>query len=305
MHADPTTLREAASATEPISELTATVRRVLRRTGLSHLVSRRAWLARRYLTGDGLEIGALNNPVPLPRGARARYVDVASRQDSIRKFPALRPGDVVEVAYLTDGFSLNTVPSDRFDFVIANQLLEHAPNPIGALQQWWRVLRDCGILFCSVPIAGRGVDRGRPATSYQHMLDDWRMQAAGRRADVKERNSAHYREWVLLCEPNSSGQPPPAGAALKRRVTNLSDRQADIHFHTFTLDSVRELFTRLAGEPLPGLQILQIREAGNEVVAVVKKQRHASEAAAGAASGTRMVAAQPPPPAGGSIDSAP
>jgi ubiquinone/menaquinone biosynthesis C-methylase UbiE len=33
------------------------------------------------------------------------------------------------------------------DFVIANHLLEHLPDPIGALKEWYRVLRAGGTLF--------------------------------------------------------------------------------------------------------------------------------------------------------------
>jgi hypothetical protein len=40
-------------------------------------------LARRYLSGDGLEIGALTAPLRTPPGVTVRYVDRLSREDLI------------------------------------------------------------------------------------------------------------------------------------------------------------------------------------------------------------------------------
>ena len=48
---------------------------VLRATARDDLAGYRADLARRYLRGEGIEIGALHRPVRLPRAAHVRYVD--------------------------------------------------------------------------------------------------------------------------------------------------------------------------------------------------------------------------------------
>ena len=44
-------------------------------------------LARRFLHGEGLEIGALHLPLPVPRGARVRYVDRMDRDALVREYP--------------------------------------------------------------------------------------------------------------------------------------------------------------------------------------------------------------------------
>src|SRR5437763_15908927 len=60
-------------------------------------VRRRVALARLYLRGEGIEIGALHNPLPLPRRAKARYVDRLSVADLRRQYPDLRDKPLVKV----------------------------------------------------------------------------------------------------------------------------------------------------------------------------------------------------------------
>ncbi len=46
-------------------------------------------LAKRYLHGSGLEIGALHNPLPLPPDATVRYVDRMDCAGLCRHYPEL------------------------------------------------------------------------------------------------------------------------------------------------------------------------------------------------------------------------
>lgn len=112
------------------------VRPISRFLGLSQILSPRTMLARKYLSGKGLEVGAMNAPVRLPRNTTVQYVDIATREESIQKFPELDPSDIVDIDYIANGFTLQGVPDGQFDFLIANHVLEHSPNPIGVLVRW-------------------------------------------------------------------------------------------------------------------------------------------------------------------------
>src|SRR5437868_3016790 len=54
-------------------------------------------VANAYLWGEGIEVGALSNPLPPPPGARVKYVDRMSVDDLRRQYPELASYDLVPV----------------------------------------------------------------------------------------------------------------------------------------------------------------------------------------------------------------
>src|SRR5207249_5036937 len=54
-------------------------------------------IARRYLRGTGIEIGALHNPLRLPRGVDVRYVDRMTVPELRRHYPELAGGPLAGV----------------------------------------------------------------------------------------------------------------------------------------------------------------------------------------------------------------
>jgi SAM-dependent methyltransferase len=247
----------------------------LRRLGLSRYFYPRDRLAYKYLRGNGLEIGALNQPVTLPRAAKAEYLDVASREDlfRLRYFDGLKITEMVEVNHVGNGFLLEGLPSDHFDFLIANHVLEHSPDPIGVLENWFRVLKPSGILFCSVPIASRCFDRGRPVATFEHILGDYQSYRSGNVEAISTRNREHYLEWVGVSEPGGaeSELPHVPGEAPERRAARLQAKEEGIHFHAFDRDSFQELFAKLGEDVFPGSRVLEVVESGIETIALVRK----------------------------------
>jgi hypothetical protein len=57
----------------------------------------RAAIARRFIQGSGIEIGALHNPLRMPRGAQVRYVDRMPVAELRRQYPELEGEELVEV----------------------------------------------------------------------------------------------------------------------------------------------------------------------------------------------------------------
>src|SRR5690349_4069177 len=85
----------------------------------------RLQLANRHLAGEGIEIGALHKPLPLPSGAAVRYVDRMSVRDLRSHYPELAGWKLVEPHIIDNGETLATVPDNSVDFVIANHFIEH------------------------------------------------------------------------------------------------------------------------------------------------------------------------------------
>jgi SAM-dependent methyltransferase len=228
-------------------------------------------LAARYLRGEGLEIGALHLPLPVRAGVRVRYVDRATREESIATFPELDPAAIVPVDYLTNGFTLESVADASQDFVIANHVLEHSSNPLGALASWGRVLRRDGVLFVSVPVAADCFDRLRAITTLAHLIDDEALCRAGDVAAFRAKSREHYREYIELAEPIAFAQHgwPLTRAEERAARVDLMDRQGDeIHFHTFTRTSLAELARHFAGERF---EVLRVEEHHQEIAAILCK----------------------------------
>jgi SAM-dependent methyltransferase len=238
-------------------------------------LSKRDKLSHKYLRGEGLEIGALAAPLRVFHGARVRYLDNTTRADSIAKFPELAPESIVEPEYLCDGFTMATVPAASQDFLIANHVLEHAPDPIGVLRAWLRVLRPGKIVYVSVPVIDECFDRGRVVTSVEHMLEDFQLSTQGRGDALRERNKEHYAEWLTISLPaiqRGRGQPAdaPSPEALAHEVDDWSDRNAEIHFHTFTCASLRRLLERITTSDVLDASLVRIVDCGVELIAILR-----------------------------------
>jgi SAM-dependent methyltransferase len=252
------------------------LKRALEMSGLEWFtLSRREKVAWRFLRGDGLEVGALSTPLRVFHGARVKYVDNTTREANIAKFPELSPDSLVEPHYLCDGFTLEAVATASHDFLVANHVLEHAPNPVAVLRAWLRVLRPGGVVYVTVPVVGECFDRGRPVTAVEHLFEDFEIASGGRDDAMRERNKAHYTEWLTISLPainRDQGRRAEALSpeALAREVDDWNSRNVEIHFHTFTAGSFRQLLERVVASDTRGASVAAIVDSKYEVIAVVR-----------------------------------
>lgn len=246
------------------------------RTRFHRRANARALMARRHLRGEGIEIGAMHFPLPPHRGMKVKYVDNTSLEDNLLRFPELRGLKLVRPDYIEDGFTLASLSDASQDFIIANHVLEHSPNPIAALANWTRVLRPGGSMLLSVPIAANCFDRGRKLTSLEHMQEDNRVDDS----ELNRRNLEHYQEWLEVSEPAilaMNDQKPKAESAEERRIRaeELCRSGAEIHFHTFSTDSFRNLLEFFATDLHDCFRVNELRESGSEVIAAISRQNPA------------------------------
>ena len=115
---------------------------------------------------------ALHRPLWVPRAAQVSYLDRFSTEELYRQYPRLTAHKLVPVDIVDDGERLARLADGSQDFVIANHFLEHCQDPIGTLLHFFRVLRNEGILFLSVPDKRYTFDRDRPVTPLKHLLAD-------------------------------------------------------------------------------------------------------------------------------------
>jgi SAM-dependent methyltransferase len=187
-------------------------------------------LSERYLHGDGIEIGALHYPLPVPASAHVRYIDRMSVPDLRAQYPELGNVRLVEVDVIDDGETLRSFDDDSVDFVIANHFLEHCEDPIGALANMLRTVRAGGVVYVAVPDKNSTFDRDRPLTPFDHVVRDHLEGPAVSR-------HAHFDEWVRLVDRVDADR--AAEAAAQREAMNYS-----IHYHVWNAWTITEFVVR-------------------------------------------------------------
>lgn len=191
----------------------------------------RAAIARRYLAGRGIEIGALHNPLPVPPGVAVQYVDRFSLADLKRHYPELANGNVVDPDIVDDGETLGKIADASQEFVIANHFLEHCENPLLALRNMIRVLRSGGVLFLAVPDMRHTFDRNRPVTPLEHLIRDYEQGPEWSRQPA-------YEQWATLVDNLGPADAP-------RQVAHYMSIGYSIHFHAWTQHEIVEMLNHL------------------------------------------------------------
>jgi SAM-dependent methyltransferase len=80
-----------------------------------------------------------------------------------------RPG----TQFICEAVALQSIQSSGYESVLACHCLEHIANPLRALAEWKRVLKDEGLLLLVLPHKDGTFDWRRPATPLAHMMADY------------------------------------------------------------------------------------------------------------------------------------
>lgn len=182
------------------------------------------------LQGEGLEIGGLNSPLPVP-GARVLYSDVLTPEEIDALYPGSKHPDII-----SDSESFPDCDDGSFDFVIANHVIEHVTDPIRALTEWYRIIRPGGILFLAVPDKRFTFDRDRERTTLEHLINDHESEL-----ETKDLNYAHLKDWATHVEGLEQGS-----QAWQEWVDYEYNKGYSVHNHVWQIEDILELFQFLA-----------------------------------------------------------
>ncbi len=219
----------------------------------------RSFLASQYLRGDGIEIGALNEPMKLPAGCSVRYVDAFTNEELRNHYPVgLQGFDIVNVDIVADAHLLSGLADASLDFVIANHVLEHLEDPLLALRNMLRVLRHGGVLFLALPDKRHTFDRDRPCTPFEHILADHRNgPEASRRG--------HYEEWLRLVDKLPE-------AEIEDRVQALCQApDPAIHLHVWSQFEILTMLDRARGVIPFNYELECFKANGAECISIVRR----------------------------------
>jgi SAM-dependent methyltransferase len=149
--------------------------------------------------------------------------------------------------YIAEGTNLTDIPSASYDFVLSVGTLEHIANPLQALLEWTRALKQNGLLVLMVPFRDNHWDHNRPVTSFAHLIQDFEQQ-------VTEGDLTHLEE-IYSVEPylreNETNDPRPYEVRKEFSKENLKHRT--LHHHVFDACLAAEIVHHV------GLQILGMK----------------------------------------------
>jgi glycosyltransferase involved in cell wall biosynthesis len=147
-----------------------------------------SFLAHRLLDGlEGIEIGgSAHNPF----GLKTRNVDFTDSMDTEFKQQEIKLcGEAMPVDIVAPGDKL-PLEDNSVDFVISSHAIEHFPDPIKALKEWYRVVRPGGFLYIVAPHKERTFDRDRERTTLPELIERHRTGIG------PDPDAAHCSVWI-------------------------------------------------------------------------------------------------------------
>jgi SAM-dependent methyltransferase len=237
---------------------------------LKRLAWRSGFLGRSWppdLGGRGIEIGALNRPLP---GIRPWYVD------RYREFDGSKcPADV-----LADGAQV-PFRDGSLDYVASSHLLEHLPDPAAAIVEWCRVVKPGGTIYMIVPDRRLTFDLRRRRTPVGHLIEDFDRGAT--QNDPTHIDEFFDRVDLRWLNPSLRSTDVESFREAHRAAHHRSAREGkavNIHFHVFEADDVLDLLAALRDHPNARLryEVSEVRrffppDAGNGFLVAIKKLR--------------------------------
>jgi ubiquinone/menaquinone biosynthesis C-methylase UbiE len=221
---------------------------------VAHRLAQRVWAKispprfrplRRYApffeSKRGLEIGGPSE-IFTPQGAAPIYTVCAGLDncafsaqtvwDPHSKAEFAYAGERLGTQFTAEATALDFALDQQYDFVISSHMLEHSANPVKALNEWRRVLKEGGPLLLALPEKTYTFDHRRPVTSLEHFLEDFRL----------ERDETDLTHLTEILELHDLARDPGAGTLEEFKARSLDNfRYRCLHHHIFDTANTRAL----------------------------------------------------------------
>lgn len=167
--------------------------------------------------GRGIEFGAGSRPLPLPIECVPVYAEPfqSSEQYDRMGYP---PDGVVSAALQNPIENQFDVENESMEFSVSAHVIEHTPNPIGAILECSRTLKSEGQMVLVVPDKNKTFDRPRDATTLEHLIADYESPSI-------ERDLENYIDFYKNVKKFRDFD-------LQARLAQSKNK--DIHFHVWT-----------------------------------------------------------------------
>jgi hypothetical protein len=125
---------------------------------------------------------------------------------------------------ICDATDLQLIKDSTYDCVLACHCLEHIANPLRALGEWKRVLKEEGLLLLILPHKDGTFDWRRPTTPLAHMIEDYENV-------VGEDDMTHLAEILELHDLSRDEEAGTKEQFRQRCLANQVNRA--MHHHVF------------------------------------------------------------------------
>ncbi|MFA6456213.1 MAG: methyltransferase domain-containing protein [Bacteroidota bacterium] len=139
--------------------------------------------------------------------------------------------------YISEASDLSRIGNEQYDFVLASHVLEHCANPIKALREWVRVLKNDGLLLLILPHRDGTFDHQRKITPLDHLL--WDHQH-----DTQESDETHMQEFIDTIDLSMTAYGSDRKTFEERTQKNIEYR--GMHHHVFDTPAAIQLADQAA-----------------------------------------------------------
>ncbi len=138
--------------------------------------------------------------------------------------------------YLLEATDLSPIANETYDFLLSSHMIEHTANPIKALKEWRRVIKEGGHLILVIPHKDGTFDHNRPITTLDHLIQDYEN-------DITEKDLTHMDEILDLHDLSMDLEAGTHQEFSERSKNNYENRC--FHHHVFNSSLVIELIDHL------------------------------------------------------------
>ncbi|MDX1949957.1 MAG: methyltransferase domain-containing protein [Rickettsiales bacterium] len=212
----------------------------------------------KYIKGEGIEIGALHTSMPISKNAKTKFVDRLSYEDYLKQYPELKGKKLIKPDIVSNAETLEKVRNESQDYIIACHVLEHFENPILAINNFYRVLKNGGIAYIIVPDKNFCFDKNRELTKFEDIVSDYQN---GGKTSRKE----HYRDWLLNVENLTDEK------EIAKKIEEMDKSDFNIHFHVWDNTSFLKFLISSFDLLKIKLNIIHYEFNNTESIAILKK----------------------------------
>jgi len=183
----------------------------------------------------GLEVGPFTRATVYPSEAEMYYADYYSTEELKEQAKTLNipTESILDVHYVLKTDELHVkLGNDKFDFIIANHVLEHVVDPFRWLKNLEPALKPNGRFLITLPDKRLSFDKFRSDTNLAHFIEDFLM---GGERSINE----HAIDAALYYDYGYVGKENDSAARLNLEFVQRSrlEIHPGMHVHVFQADN--------------------------------------------------------------------
>jgi Methyltransferase domain len=188
----------------------------------------------------GLEIGGPSETTGGVIYIHAKSVDnlifsketLWSTHDTDYKYADGKTGKLI----INDAVNITDVGDATYDFIFSSHSLEHIANPLKALHEWVRIVKDGGYLILVLPERSLTFDHNRSISSFSTLLQQYEKNVGEDCLDTLDEILENHDLSMDLAAGNM-------GQFTKRSFDNFNNRC--LHHYVYSQDLLKEICTYL------------------------------------------------------------